>query len=187
MEGILATMLGFGALIFAALGVVVQLKDALNTVWEVEPPKASSVWGFVRTYMVSLAAVLSLGFLLLISLLLTTALAVGGRYFAPYVPEAAMHAVGSLVSFGMITLLFAMMFRDRQVPHRSLHRQARSRIDLRRCGLPRRSADLGLLLIATGADGRGIHRNRRQFLRGPNHEFFSGGQMQVFKTPNNRD
>ena len=111
MEGILATMLGFGALIFAALGVVVQLKDALNTVWEVEPPKASSVWGFVRTYMVSLAAVLSLGFLLLISLLLTTALAVGGRYFAPYVPEAAMHAVGSLVSFGMITLLFAMMFK----------------------------------------------------------------------------
>src|SRR6266446_6057957 len=65
MEGILATVLGFGALIFAALGVVVQLKDALNTVWEVEPPKASSVWGFVRTYMVSLAAVLSLGFLLL--------------------------------------------------------------------------------------------------------------------------
>ena len=68
-------MLGFCALIFAALGVVVQLKDALNTVWEVEPPKASSVWSFVRTYMVSLAAVLSLGFLLLISLLLTTALA----------------------------------------------------------------------------------------------------------------
>src|SRR5258708_1396829 len=111
MEGILATMLGFGALIFAALVVVVQLKVALNTVGEGEPPKASSVWGFVRTYMVSLAAVLSLSFLLLISLLLTTALAVGGRYFAPYVPEAAMHAVGSLVSFGMITLLFAMMFK----------------------------------------------------------------------------
>jgi len=111
MERILATVLGFGALMFAALGVVVQLKDALNTVWEVEPPKASGVWSFVRTYMVSLAAVLSLGFLLLISLLLTTALAVGGKYFAPYVPEAAMHALGSLVSFGMITLLFAMMFK----------------------------------------------------------------------------
>jgi membrane protein len=111
MEGILATVLGFGALMFAALGVVVQLKDALNTVWEVEPAKASSVWSFVRTYMVSLAAVLSLGFLLLISLLLTTALAVGGKYFAPYVSEAAMHALGSLVSFGMITLLFAMMFK----------------------------------------------------------------------------
>jgi membrane protein len=111
MEGTLATVLGFGALVFAAVGVVVQLKDALNTVWEVDPPKGSGVWYFVRTYMVSLAAVLSLGFLLLVSLLLTTALAVGGKYFAPYVPEMAMHAVGSVVSFGMITLLFAMMFK----------------------------------------------------------------------------
>jgi len=61
--------------------------------------------------MVSLAAVLSLGFLLLVSLLLTTALAAGGKYIAPYVPELAMHALGSLVSFGMITLVFAMMFK----------------------------------------------------------------------------
>jgi membrane protein len=110
-EGILATVLGVGALMFAAVGVVVQLKDALNTVWEVEPPKASGIWDFVRTYMVSLAAVLSLGFLLLVSLLLTTALAAGGKYIAPYVPEFALHALGSLVSFGMITLVFAMMFK----------------------------------------------------------------------------
>lgn len=61
--------------------------------------------------MVSLAAVLSLGFFLLVSLLLTTALAAGGKYIAPYVPELAMHALGSLVSFGMITLVFAMMFK----------------------------------------------------------------------------
>src|SRR6266436_3566817 len=67
MEVTLATLLGFGALVFAAIGVVVQLKDALNTVWEVEPPQASGIWNFVRTYMISLAAVLSLGFLLLIS------------------------------------------------------------------------------------------------------------------------
>jgi membrane protein len=111
MEGTLATVLGIGALMFAAVGVVVQLKDALNTVWEVEPPKASGIWDFVRTYVVSLAAVLSLGFLLLLSLLLTTALAAGGKYIAPYVPEMAMHALGSAVSFGMVTLLFAMMFK----------------------------------------------------------------------------
>jgi membrane protein len=111
MEGTLATVLGVGALMFAAVGVVVQLKDALNTVWEVEPPKASGIWHFVRTYVVSLAAVLSLGFLLLVSLVLTTALAAGGKYIAPYVPEVAMHALGSALSFGMITLLFAMMFK----------------------------------------------------------------------------
>ena len=110
-EGLLATVLGVGTLVFAALGLVVQLKDALNTVWEVEPPRGSGIWDFVRTYMVSLAAVLSLGFLLLVSLLLTAVLAAGGSYFAPYVPEVAMHALGSAVSFGMVTLLFAMMFK----------------------------------------------------------------------------
>jgi membrane protein len=68
-EGILATVFGVGTLVLAALGLVVQLKDALNTVWEVEPPRRSGIREFVRTYIVSLAAVLSLGFLLLVSLL----------------------------------------------------------------------------------------------------------------------
>src|SRR5262249_32851982 len=54
-----------GALLFAAVGVVVQLKDALNTVWGVEF-KQDGAWQFIRTYVVSLAGVLSLGFLLLV-------------------------------------------------------------------------------------------------------------------------
>jgi membrane protein len=110
-EGIVATIFGIGMLLFAAVGVVVQLKDALNTVWDVESPQGSGVWYFVRTYLVSLAGVLALGFLLLISLLLTTALSAGGKYIAPYLPEAAMQVVGSLISFAVITLLFAMMFK----------------------------------------------------------------------------
>jgi membrane protein len=110
-EGIVATVVGIGTLIFAAVGVVVQLKDALNTVWEVEPAKEGGVWAFVRTYIVSLAGVLAVGFLLLISLLLTTLLSAGGKYIAPYLPEAALQVVGSLVSFGVITMLFAMMFK----------------------------------------------------------------------------
>jgi membrane protein len=110
-QGIVATVLGVGTLLFAAVGVVVQLKDALNTVWEVEPPKNGGIWPFVRTYLASLAGVLAVGFLLLVSLLLTTALSAGSKYFAPYLPEAALLIVGSFVSFGVITLLFAMMFK----------------------------------------------------------------------------
>jgi hypothetical protein len=66
-KGIMASLIGKGALLFAAIGVVVQLKDALNTVWEVEEPKESGVWHFVRTYILSLAAVIAVGFLLLVS------------------------------------------------------------------------------------------------------------------------
>jgi membrane protein len=110
-EGILAIALGLGTLIFAAIGVVVQLKDALNTVWEVKAPSGKGIWGFARAYVLSLAGVLALGFLLLVSMLVTTALAAAGKYLAPYLPEVALQVVSSALSFGVITLLFAMMFK----------------------------------------------------------------------------
>jgi membrane protein len=110
-QGIVATVLGIGLLLLAAVGVVVQLKDALNTVWEVEARKKGGTWQFVRTYLVSLAGVLALGFLLLVSLLLSTALSASGKYLSPHLPEATLHIVGSIISFGVITLLFAMMFK----------------------------------------------------------------------------
>ena len=77
-EGIVATAIGIVTLLLGATGVVVQLKDALNAVWEAEARAGSGIWGFVRSYIVSLAGVLGLGFLLLVSLLLTHGL-VGGR------------------------------------------------------------------------------------------------------------
>jgi len=110
-EGALATILGIGALLFAAIGVVVQLKDALNVVWEVEESKESGLWHFARNYVLSFAAVLALGFLLLVSLLVTTALAAVGKFAAPYMPEGILHVVSMLVSFAVVAILFAMMFK----------------------------------------------------------------------------
>jgi membrane protein len=110
-EGISRHSIGVGALVFAAVGLVVQLKDALNTVWEVDTPPGSGIWRFVRTYIWSLAGVLSLGFLLLISMLLTAALSATGEYIAPYLPEATLQAAGFLASFTVIAVLFAMMFK----------------------------------------------------------------------------
>jgi membrane protein len=110
-EGVFATIIGVGALVFAAVGVVVQLKDALNTVWEVETPPGSGIWRFVRTYIWSLAGVLSVGFLLLISMLLTAGLSAAGKYIAPYLPEATLQVAGFLASFAVIAVLFAMMFK----------------------------------------------------------------------------
>src|ERR1044072_9826279 len=86
--GILATILGIGGRLFAAIGVVVQLKDALNEVWEGEESKESGLWHFARNYVLSFAAVLTLGFLLLVSLLVTAGLAAAGKFVAPYLPEA---------------------------------------------------------------------------------------------------
>jgi membrane protein len=110
-EGLLATLVGLGAVIFAAIGVVVQLKDALNIIWEVGETPGHGVWHFIRNYVVSLAAVLALGFVLLVSLLVTAGLAVFGKYAAPHVQEWLLHLVTILASIGVISLLFAMMFK----------------------------------------------------------------------------
>jgi membrane protein len=110
-QGILATLIGTVILLVTAMGVVVQLKDAFNTVWEIDPKKISGVRQFIRSYLVSLAAVISLGFLLLVSLLFTAALSAAGKYFGGQLPEAPIQTVGSLISFAVVTAMFAMMFK----------------------------------------------------------------------------
>jgi len=107
-QGLLATAIGTAVLLFSALGVVVQLKDAFNTVWEVDEKKISGVWQFIRTYLISLAAVIAVGFLLLISLAFTTGLS-GGR--GAQLPQTVLQVTGSLVSFVAITVMFAIMFK----------------------------------------------------------------------------
>lgn len=110
-EGWFATIIGTVTLLFAAIGVVVQLKEALNTVWEVKPAKRSGVWGFVRDYVLSFAGVLALGFLMLVSMLLTAALAAIGKFMVGFLPEPLMQGIGFVVSFAVISLMFALLFK----------------------------------------------------------------------------
>jgi membrane protein len=184
-EGVLATIIGVGALVFAAIGVVTQLKDALNTVWEVEAPPAKGIWGFVRTSVVSLAGVVALGFLLLISMVLTAALAAIGKYVVPGLPEFVLQAGGLVVSFVVIALMFAMMFKllpDAQIEWRDValggaitaalfelgkllialyHRKTGSRIHLWRSCLCRGDTYLGLLHRTDRAAWCRIHQRLR--------------------------
>jgi membrane protein len=110
-QGLLASAMGIVVLLFTAIGIVAQLKGAFNTVWEVDERQISGVWQFIRTYLISLAAVIGLGFLLLISLLFTASLSAAGQYFGGQLPQATLQIVGSLISFAAITAIFAMMFK----------------------------------------------------------------------------
>lgn len=110
-EGIFASIIGMAALIFAALGVVVQLKEALNTVWEVPPKRGGGLWGFARSYVLSLAGIAALGFLLLVSMLATAALAAIGGTMAGLLPEPVMQGIEFIVSFAAISVLFALLFK----------------------------------------------------------------------------
>jgi membrane protein len=110
-EGTFATIFGIVALVFAAIGVVIQLKDALDTVWEVKPQSGRGLWSFARSYVLSLAGVMALGFLLLTSMVLTAVLAAVGKYIQGYLPEIGLQVGGFAVSFAMVSFLFAAIFK----------------------------------------------------------------------------
>lgn len=122
-EGGLAALIGAGALLFAAIGVVIELKNALNTIWRVGNAREKGFWRFIRTYILSLAAVVSVGFLLLVSLTLTATLAAIGTRLAGSLPDGILQLAGSAASFLLVTTIFAMIFRflpDTVVPWRSV-------------------------------------------------------------------
>ena len=112
-SGILATVIGVFVLLFGASGAFAQLQNALNVIWKVAPNANSGVIPFLRRRFFSFAMVLSVGFLLLVSLAVSAALAAVGRYFAGVLPggEAFWQITNFIISFGVVTLLFAMIFK----------------------------------------------------------------------------
>ena len=112
-SGALASAIAVVTLLLGASGVFAQLQDALNTVWGVEPKAGRGLWGTIKDRLFSLMAVLGTGFLLLVSLVLSAALAAFGKMFQGRLPghEGLLHLADLAISFGVITLLFAMMFK----------------------------------------------------------------------------
>ncbi|HEY4575677.1 MAG TPA: YihY/virulence factor BrkB family protein [Thermoanaerobaculia bacterium] len=112
-SGVLASVLAVVTILFGATGVFVQLQNALNKVWNVEARPGLGVWSFVKTRLISFGMVLGIGFLLLVSLVVSTAVSALGKWAAGMLPgsETLMQVVTFVVSFAFITLLFALMFK----------------------------------------------------------------------------
>jgi membrane protein len=110
-QGLFATLIGTATLLFAAIGVVVQLKEALNRVWEVEPGERSGLWGFIREYILSLAGLLAFAFLLLISMLLSAGAAAMGKFVGGGLSEAVLQTVQFAISFMTTAATFALLFK----------------------------------------------------------------------------
>src|SRR5579884_474425 len=112
-SGITGTLVAVGTLLIGASGVFGQLQDALNAVWGIAPKGDRGIIGFIRDRFISLLAVLGAGFLLLVSLVLTAGIAAVGDTLSRLLPapEFVLQAVNVLVTFGLITLLFAMIFK----------------------------------------------------------------------------
>ena len=111
--GLFATAVAVATLLIGASGVFGQLQDALNTVWGVEPKEGRGVWGFIKDRFLSFVAVLGTGFLLLVSLILSSALAAFGKWFGGLLPlpEAVLQLMNFAFSFLVVTGLFALIFK----------------------------------------------------------------------------
>lgn len=123
--GAIASIIGVVTLLLGASGVFGQLQEALNTIWEVKPKPGRAVKSFLQSRFLSFAMVLVIGFLLLVSLLLSAVLAGISTYFEHLLPGFATigQGINFFVSFAVITGLFASIYKflpDVIVPWKNL-------------------------------------------------------------------
>lgn len=104
-----AAAVAIATTVFAATGVFTELKDALNTIWEVQPKLGLGLIQMVRDRFFAFAMVLVVWFLLLVSLVTSAAMAAVSRFASAYF--AGFQAVESAASLAFIALLFALMYR----------------------------------------------------------------------------
>ena len=111
----IALVIGVATLLFGATGVFIALQKALNRIWEVKiNPDKSGLKMLIRARAVSFGVVLTIGFLLLISLVITAALTALSGWVEERMPDFFLYifyVVDFLISISIITLLFAMLFR----------------------------------------------------------------------------
>ncbi len=100
-------------LFLGATGIFIQLQDALNTMWEVQLKPRRSIWRLVRERLFSLGVILGIGFLLLVSLLVSAALAAFGKWSSGLFPafQTLLQMINFFLSLLVITVLFALLFK----------------------------------------------------------------------------
>jgi membrane protein len=117
-KGILATIIGFVTLLVGATAVFAELQSSLDRIWRTPAPtNENGIWGIIRTRFLSFGLILGLGFLMIVSLVLSAALAAMGNWFGGFLGdwEFILQAVNFVVSFGVVTLMFAAIYKF--MPH----------------------------------------------------------------------
>jgi membrane protein len=111
--GTLATLFGIATLLLGASGVFGQLQEALNTIWNVQPQPGLNIKNFLQKRLLSFAMVLVIGFLLIVSLIVSTVLAAIANFFGHLFP--GWIRLGQILNFifslSGTTVLFALIYK----------------------------------------------------------------------------
>ncbi len=109
----LASLISILVLILGASGIFAQLQDALNTVWNVKPNPGQGILPFIRKRISYFLLGLAIGFLLMLSLILSAVVSALSKYRTDFLPGSAIlwENLGFIVSLGLLTFLFGLMFK----------------------------------------------------------------------------
>jgi membrane protein len=112
-SGLSALVIGIVLLGYGASSVFGELRDSLNAVWGFKTTTGAGIMGVVRSRLASFTMVVGIGFLLLVSLLFSAAIAAAGKFFGDMlpIPEAVLHAANAFISFLAVTILFALLYK----------------------------------------------------------------------------
>jgi membrane protein len=114
-DSIWATILGIAVIIIGAVGIFVEFQKTFNVIWEVKVvPYKSGIWKFIRTRLFSFGLVISIAFLLLISLVISSVISAMGNWIEKYWSESflvILKALNFAFSLATISVVFALMFK----------------------------------------------------------------------------
>lgn len=111
--GAMASIISVVVLLVGATGLFTELQDSLNTIWEVKAKPGRGVNNMIRLRFLSFAMVIGIGFLLLVSLVISTGLAALVKYFGNILPgiDFLWRIVNFVLSFSITTALFGLIFK----------------------------------------------------------------------------
>jgi membrane protein len=113
-KSVTATLIGVALLVVGATTVFGELQDALDRIWRAPArPEGSGIWGLLRSRLLSFGMILGIGFLLIVSLVLSAALSALGKWMGPMFGgwEVLAQAVNFVISFALVSVLFAMIYK----------------------------------------------------------------------------
>ncbi|MGL5832602.1 MAG: YihY/virulence factor BrkB family protein [Waterburya sp.] len=108
-----ASLISIGVLLIGASGFFAQLQDALNTVWKVKPQPGQGISIFIRKRVSSFLMVLAMGFLLILSLVLSAVVGALSKYKIDSLPGSTIlwENLDLIISLGLMTFIFGLMFK----------------------------------------------------------------------------
>ncbi len=113
-KGTSAAVIGIVTLLFSATAVFAEIQDSINTIWGFKAKPQKGIWQFVRTRFLSFSIVISLGFLLLVSLAVTTIVEGLSNRLKSHFPDVTVivfYILNLVISFSVITVLFLLIFK----------------------------------------------------------------------------